>query len=93
MKGRVIANIPGDYRTLQVGDGIFEIYKEVDVLCMTPETKEKKKDHDRLITSSVVAAGVLSGAGLCGMFVMPVMGVLFIIGLAWIGVVAYANRG
>ena len=94
MKGRVLKNVPGEIKALELGNGVFEVIKEIDVLCMTPDRQqEKKRNHDNLIVSTTIAAGFAAGVGLCGAFVMPVMGFLFVIGLAWLGVVTFANRG
>ena len=92
MKGRVLKNVPGEIKALELGNGVFEVIKEIDVMCMTPNRQEKRKNHDKLIMGTTIAAGFAAGVGLCGAFVMPAMGVLFVVGLAWVGVVTFANR-
>lgn len=90
-----MANIKAEYRTRDIGDGICELFKDgVDCLCMAPAKEEpKRRDYSTAVCASVVVAGFLLGATFGGIMEHAYHSVpLFIASLAWLGVVAYANR-
>jgi len=82
MKQRIIVNVPGGYRTDEVGNGMYEVRKCADAFLMTPDRRKTKK-RGHIAEASTIAAGFIAGVGLGGFVEFPPMIALFIAGVAW----------
>lgn len=77
-QGRVMRNIEGTIRTVECGDGVFELVKDIDVLTITPERKRK---DTRLITVGTLAMFIAAAVAL--IVIAPAFGVLLFALVAW----------
>lgn len=74
-KGRTVTNIPGAIRTVDCGNGIYELVKEPDVLTIVPVRSRRKF---RKLLSVIGTVGTFAGAALAIIFLAPALGtVLF----------------
>lgn len=87
MKGSVI-NVPGAIRAKEIGDGVCELVKEPDVLCIVQE--RKKRRHDRIIMT-LFAVGVFGGLAAALVILAPALGTILFAVVAWCGFAAYAT--
>ena len=77
-QGRVMRNIEGTIRTVECGDGVFELVKDIDVLTITPE---RKKHSVKLITLGTLALFI--AAAVTMIMIAPAFGVLLFALVAW----------
>lgn len=74
-KGRsnMITNIPGAIRTVECGNGIYELVKEPDVLCVIPV---RKRSWIRKALPWLGLAGIIGGAAVAVIVMAPAFGTL-----------------
>ena len=77
-QGRVMRNIEGTIRTVECGDGIFELVKDIDVMTITPE---RKKNNVKLITIGTLALFI--GMAVALIWLAPAFGTLLFALVAW----------
>lgn len=78
MKGRVMRNTEGAIRTVECGNGIYELVKEPDVLEIIPVRSRKNVE---LITVGTLAMFVAAAVAL--IVIAPAFGVLLFALVAW----------
>ena len=78
MKGRVMRNTEGAIRTVECGNGIYELVKEPDVLEIIPVRSRKNVE---LITVGTLAMFVAAAVAL--IVIAPAFGVLLFELVAW----------
>lgn len=87
MKGSVI-NVPGAIRAKEIGDGVCELVKEPDVLCIVQERKKRRNDK---IIMALFTAGVFGGVAAALVILAPALGTILFAVVAWCGFAAYAT--
>ena len=79
--GRVsIQNVPGTIRAIDRGNGICELTKEPDVLCIIPKHRNKMI---RKLVMTLGTAGIIGGAAAAVILAAPALGVFIFALLAW----------
>ena len=76
-----IKNIPGRIRATDIGNGICELTKEPDVLCIIP------KKHNKMLRKLIMTlgtAGIIGGVAAAIILAAPAFGVFFFALLAWV---------
>lgn len=73
MKGRKLVNVPGEIRVIDEGNGIIELQKTVDALCMKPRKESKLIQHILPIT----VGGIIIGGAVAVLVMAPAFGTLF----------------
>lgn len=81
-KGRTVKNIPGEIRAVDIGNGICEIRKDPDVLCIIPH---KKKRDTSGILFAVISVALMVGAIAAIIYLAPPIGTLLFALVAWCG--------
>lgn len=87
MKGSVI-NVPGAIRAKEIGDGVCELVKEPDVLCIVQERKKRRNDK---IIMALFTAGVFGGVAAALVILAPALGTILFAVVAWLGFAAAAT--
>lgn len=88
-KGRTVTNIPGAIRTVDCGNGIYELVKEPDVLTIIPH---KKKRNTTGIILAFVALALTIGAVATIIYLAPPIGTLMFAVIAWCGIAAATTK-
>ena len=78
-KGRTVTNIPGAIRTVECGNGIYELVKEPDVLTIVPVRSRRKF---RKLLSVIGTVGTFVGAALAIIYLAPALGTILFAVLA-----------
>ena len=88
MKGRVV-NVPGTIRAKEIGNGVCELVKEPDVLCIVPAQKK------RIGRKVVFAAGtfvLFAGMIITMICLAPALGTIVFGLVAWCAFAASATE-
>ena len=82
MKGRrELTNIPGTIRAIDRGDGICELTKAPDVLCITPNRKRRLPSK---VVTALGTAGIIGGVAIALILMAPAFGIVFFALISWI---------
>lgn len=74
MKGRrKLVNIPGEIKVIEEGNGIIELQKTPDVLCMTPRRANWFVDHALPLT----VGGIIIGLSVAVLVMAPAFATIF----------------
>lgn len=84
--GRVV-NVPGTIRAKEIGNGVCELEKTVDVLCVMKEKSRKK--YRRIMTVGTVA--LFAGLAAALIYLAPALGTILFAVVAWCGFAASAT--
>ena len=91
MKGRTtLRNIPGTIRAIDRGNGICELLKEPDVLCVMPKRKNRLL---RKVVTMLGTAGIIGGAAAALILAAPAFGLFTFALLAWVLFCGWATGG
>lgn len=74
------------------GNGIIELRKEIDAICMEPYREPVDKKHNIKIYISLVIAIILAVGSVIGLFYHGIFGISFILSIMWIAFVFWVNR-
>lgn len=85
-KGRRLLNIAGEIRAKEIGNGVCELVKEPDVLCVMPEKKENRTHH-MLFGSVALFIGMIAAM----IYLAPALGTLVFGIVAWCCFAAFAT--
>lgn len=80
MRGREVRNIPGTIRAIDLGNGVCELRKDIDVLTIIPERKQRS--NKLLLTLGTV--GIFGGAAVAFICLAPPLGILLMSVVAWL---------
>lgn len=87
MRGSVI-NVPGAIRAKEVGNGVCELVKEPDVLCIMPVRKNKR----RKVLAVLGTVGLFAAVAATLIFLAPALGTILFAVVAWCGFAASATN-
>ena len=87
MKGSVV-NVPGAIRAKEIGNGVCELVKEPDVLCIVRARREKKR-HKAVM--ALGTAGLIAGLAATLIYLAPALGTILFAVVAWCGLAAAAT--
>lgn len=74
MKGRrKLVNIPGEIKVIDEGNGIIELQKTPDVLCMTPRKANWFAEH----LLPLVVGGIIVGSAVAILIMAPAFATIF----------------
>lgn len=76
-----VANLPGEIRAIDMGNGIYELRKEPDVLCITPMRKRKRNK----VLFMVGTLALFIGTGVALVCIAPPVAVITMALVAWCG--------
>ena len=88
MKGRTVKNIEGAIRTVDCGNGVYELVKDPDVLTIMPERKQR---NTKLIWT-LGGFGIFGGAAVALILLAPAFSTLLMALIAWMMFAAAATK-
>lgn len=75
----MVKNVKGEVRAIDMGNGIYELRKEPDVLCVIPG--KQKRTHKALTV--VGTFGIFAGAAAAVIYLAPPIGTVLFALIAW----------
>ena len=78
-KTRSMKNIPGTIRAIDLGNGICELRKDPDVLCIIPERKQR---NEKLLWT-LGSIGIFGGAAVALLLLAPAFSTILMAVVAW----------
>ena len=82
MRGKqIMVNVPGTIRAVDRGDGICELTKEPDVLCIE---RKRERSIPRKTITMLGTAGIIGVVAVTIILMAPAFGVFFFALLTWV---------
>lgn len=79
-QGRVMKNIEGTIRTIDCGNGVYELRKDIDVLAIIPQKKQRNTGK---ILFALGTVGIFTGAAVALILLAPAFSTILMAVVAW----------